>query len=228
MKKGFTLAEILITLSIVGIVAVLTIPSVMKSYKNRMYTAKLEKVYSQLNNATSALMNDERVDNFYETQAGKAPAKNAKGEYIAGFPYFANTYLKNIKKDCLDSSEPCATQGAGTYKTVTGVAVGGFVSSYCVQTVNGVTVCGVYNSAKTCMSLAVDVNGMDGPNIPGRDVFSMDIHKDGSISDFGSNCNDSNFGCEPAKCTKSLTVDAWAAACGCLSAIIDSGWKMEY
>ena len=108
MKKGFTLAEILITLSIVGVVAVLTIPSVMKSYKNRMYTAKLEKVYSQLTNATNAVMNDERVDNFYETQAGKVPAKNTQGDYTAGFPYLVNNYFKMTKKDCLDSSEPCA------------------------------------------------------------------------------------------------------------------------
>ena len=47
MKQGFTLSEVLITLGIVGIVAVLTIPGVMKNYKNRLYTAQLEKVYSQ-------------------------------------------------------------------------------------------------------------------------------------------------------------------------------------
>ena len=45
MKQGFTLSEVLITLGIVGIVAVLTIPGVMKNYKNRLYTAQLEKVY---------------------------------------------------------------------------------------------------------------------------------------------------------------------------------------
>ena len=36
MNKGFTLSEILISLGIVGIVAVLTVPGVMKNYQNRL------------------------------------------------------------------------------------------------------------------------------------------------------------------------------------------------
>ena len=35
-KKGFTLSEVLITLGVIGIVAVLTIPGVMKNYQNRL------------------------------------------------------------------------------------------------------------------------------------------------------------------------------------------------
>ena len=64
MKKGFTLSEVLITLGIVGVVAVLTIPGVMKNYKNRLYTAQLQKAYSQISDAAQAIMNDEHVDNF--------------------------------------------------------------------------------------------------------------------------------------------------------------------
>ena len=58
MKKGFTLSEILITLGIVGVVAVLTVPSVMKNYRNRMYVAQLQKTYSQIHDAAQAIMND--------------------------------------------------------------------------------------------------------------------------------------------------------------------------
>ena len=58
-KFGFTLSEVLITLGIVGIVAALTIPAIMKNYKNRLYVSELKKVYSQLTNATSSIMSDE-------------------------------------------------------------------------------------------------------------------------------------------------------------------------
>ena len=48
MKKGFTLSEVLITLGIVGVVAVLTVPGVMKNYKSRLYTAQLQKPMPKL------------------------------------------------------------------------------------------------------------------------------------------------------------------------------------
>ena len=59
MKRGFTLSEVLITLGIVGVVAVLTVPSVMKNYRNRLYVSQLQKVYSQISEATVAIMRDE-------------------------------------------------------------------------------------------------------------------------------------------------------------------------
>ena len=42
-KRSFTLAETLITLAIIGIVAALTIPSVMQNYKKHVYSARIKK-----------------------------------------------------------------------------------------------------------------------------------------------------------------------------------------
>jgi len=49
--KGFTLAEILITLSIIGIVAILTIPSVIVSSNQQEYKVGLQKAVDTLNKA---------------------------------------------------------------------------------------------------------------------------------------------------------------------------------
>ena len=63
MKKGFTLAEVLITLAIIGIVAAMTIPTLVNNYRKKDTTAKLKKFYStmiqaiqlsELENGTSA------------------------------------------------------------------------------------------------------------------------------------------------------------------------------
>lgn len=51
MKKGFTLAEILITLGIIGVVAALTIPGLMTAYRKKVIETRLEKFYSTLNQA---------------------------------------------------------------------------------------------------------------------------------------------------------------------------------
>ena len=50
-KKGFTLAEVLITLMIIGIVAALTIPSVISNYQQQEFKTGLKKAVSVLNEA---------------------------------------------------------------------------------------------------------------------------------------------------------------------------------
>lgn len=56
MKKGFTLAEVLITLGIIGIVAQATIPTLVSSYQNQVYTTKLKKFASTYQQGMKALM----------------------------------------------------------------------------------------------------------------------------------------------------------------------------
>lgn len=46
MKKGFTLAEVLITLGIIGIVAALTIPNLIENYEKYITVVKLKRAYS--------------------------------------------------------------------------------------------------------------------------------------------------------------------------------------
>ena len=231
MNKGFTLSEILITLGIVGIVAVLTVPGVMRNYQNRLYTAQLEKTYAQIYDAAQAIMTDEHVDNFYETTAGGAlnTECSTNSNCTQGIGYFFNNYLKTIKKNCANGDDKCVFTNNTTYKTIGGNNLNGIGGRYCVQTVTGASVCGSYNSENKCTTLIIDINGIAQPNVAGRDVFAMDIHKNGSISDYGSGCNDNAKGCVASTCTtKEDTASLAEASCGCLNSIIDAGWKMEY
>lgn len=51
MHLGFTLAEVLVTLGIIGIVAALTIPTLVANYRKKVVVSKLKKVYSDLQQA---------------------------------------------------------------------------------------------------------------------------------------------------------------------------------
>lgn len=53
MKKGFTLAEVLITLVIIGVIASMTIPTLMNSTNQQEYRVGLKKGISALNQALS-------------------------------------------------------------------------------------------------------------------------------------------------------------------------------
>ena len=65
-QKGFTLAEVLITLLIMGIVAALTIPSVISNYQQQEFKTGLKKAVSVLNEAIQTNM----------AQDGETPYEN--------------------------------------------------------------------------------------------------------------------------------------------------------
>ena len=50
-KSGFTLAEVLVTLMIIGVIASMTVPSLMQSTAQQEYKAALKKAASTLNQA---------------------------------------------------------------------------------------------------------------------------------------------------------------------------------
>lgn len=52
-KKAFTLAEVLITLGIIGVVAALTMPSLMSNYRRKVAETQLKQTYSILLNAVT-------------------------------------------------------------------------------------------------------------------------------------------------------------------------------
>ncbi|MBQ8458713.1 prepilin-type N-terminal cleavage/methylation domain-containing protein [bacterium] len=65
-KKGFTLAEILITLGIIGIVAALTIPQLMHNYRAKKMRSQFDKTYSILNQAIKTMQSDDVSIDFID------------------------------------------------------------------------------------------------------------------------------------------------------------------
>lgn len=50
-KSGFTLAEVLITLGIIGVVAALTLPALVANYRKNVTVTRMQKFYSVMNQA---------------------------------------------------------------------------------------------------------------------------------------------------------------------------------
>ena len=61
-KSGFTLAEVLITLSIIGVVAVMTIPALQTHYNRQMAETRLKSFYSKMSQAHGLWLSDEHMD----------------------------------------------------------------------------------------------------------------------------------------------------------------------
>ncbi|MBD5402131.1 type II secretion system protein [bacterium] len=228
MKKGFTLSEVLVTLGILSVIALLTIPAVLKNYKHRVYISQLKKTYSQLTDATQAIMNDEHSTNFYETSAAvPSDCSSDDIKHHKGACYFLTNYLKTIKVNCNvikqsgDINELCVPAEVKNgsvvltqYKNLVNGNAGLLNGEYCVQTINGAAICQNHNNGGF-VTFNIDINGPLPPNETGRDVFFLKVENDGTIVDVGD-------------------TDAAAANCGnpesrgCLRRIMNNGWKMDY
>ncbi|MBP3924553.1 type II secretion system protein [bacterium] len=69
-KTAFTLAEVLITLGIIGIVAALTMPALITKHQKHVVETRLKKFYSSINQAIlrSEIVNGDRSD-WFDDQA---------------------------------------------------------------------------------------------------------------------------------------------------------------
>ncbi len=94
LKFGFTLAEILITLAIIGVVAALTLPTLVQNYKKKEYSTKLKKFYSTMQQAIQL----SEIDNGPASEWIPVATENdEEGLQKYWDTYFAQ-YLKNPQK----------------------------------------------------------------------------------------------------------------------------------
>ena len=94
-KVAFTLAETLIAIAIIGIVAALVIPPCIQSYKKTIYSARLKRFYSAMNQAITLY----NVENSTECKYWNFP-RTARSETAAESffdTYFAK-YFNNVTK----------------------------------------------------------------------------------------------------------------------------------
>ena len=87
--SGFTLAEVLITLGIIGIVAAMTIPALITKYQKQVAATQLKKHYSQLNQVLMRISDDPGLD-VLDSNASNFVPKYIQPHY-AGSTYFAPT-----------------------------------------------------------------------------------------------------------------------------------------
>ncbi len=164
-KVAFTLAETLITLTIIGVVAALTIPNLISSYQKHTYVVGLKKAYSQLQNAVKMIpitqgcpAGDYDCAGWNE---GDGKATNIEGQEFDGNTTKKMTYLLSkqfkINKLCYSGStdESCEKLLKHLY--------------------NYDATAFITNDGMIFTSSGVDINGFKGPNKWGRDKFRLEV-----------------------------------------------------
>lgn len=86
---GFTLAEVLITLGIIGLVAALLIPSAIENAQKRIVLNQYKAFYRDFTNAVDLFMQDNSISSFAETPMGNTALSLNERKV-----YFINNFLK--------------------------------------------------------------------------------------------------------------------------------------
>lgn len=137
-KSGFTLAEVLVTLMIIGVIAAMTIPSLMQNTAQQEFKAAYKKAISTLNQAVTL---NYALD----------------GEDATVFSGVDFIHLMTKRLNVMSSGADFVYTADGMYlKVVTAAGVDGLAAGSCTTDGEGATT--------PCAVVQIDVNGLKGPN----------------------------------------------------------------
>ncbi len=214
-KVAFTLAEVLITLGIIGVVASLTLPSVIANYKEKVLVTQVQKAYSEMQNALklysaqnncsdiSCISNTnqtsvELADRLYEQFQGAK--KCAQSSYSmrrmckaitvkCRAPYYSN----GVTAGC-DTISPDFVSANGVAYNVIQIPECPRIVEQVVTDNDGFIVTDENGQPKkkqitltNCALVYFDANGVEkGPNQFGADIYRFDLDYDGRFFNQGN------------------------------------------
>ena len=196
-SKGFTLAEVLITLAIIGIVAALTIPTLIQNYQERAWGTASQVFQRKLGEAL-------RVMNVQGTLAGYTTTEAFVDELSKHIKItricenddittcFADTVTWGDEEVDMSKIKKAKNFGQNDWDTNTVAVqfangVNGVIAYNpdCRQNQfsNDVITVGETGIGTTCLAILYDVDGFKNPNTEGKDLKNLNVTSLG-----GSNC----------------------------------------
>lgn len=187
-QKGFTLAEVLITLVIIGVIAAMTIPTLINNTQKQEFVSGLKKAYSTLNQSlikiaelhdaspgdySFAKTNGYGLGNDFPKVANVTKKYNRSDEIMSGYTY---TTLKR------DDVTPGVSSGYPAFITADG-QIFVFQKTFGPSGREGISNEDKNNSSHI---IYVDVNGLKKPNKMGRDLFVFYLIDDKGIIPAGA------------------------------------------
>lgn len=172
MKKAFTLAEVLITLGIIGIVAAMTLPSVINKTQDKQFKVAYKKAYSSLSQAFLYMQAaGEYLDTSVISDDGTGTMSNPNiGEnfkIISKYFEATKTCFDKNTTDCWElynGEQACISAAANNWVGCTSR------NSYSFVDASGMS---WYLYSNVEYPVIVDVNGKKKPNKLGKDRFVL-------------------------------------------------------
>lgn len=182
-NSAFTLAEVLITLGIIGIVAAMTMPTLMAKHRKEVLKAEFKKTYSELQQINLSFIKDEGLNmceyNWMLVDGGSElmAASKSLSEKVVSYYAGKNEYINN--------------KGINEVKTLTGATANVYQfddgSAWNMMKKTFYFEYGSPEGKGKCPVITVDINGYyKKPNQLGIDMFAFRPTKNGKVIPLGN------------------------------------------
>ncbi len=176
-KSAFTLAEVLITLGIIGVVAAITIPTLVSNYRKRQLEAQIKATYSTIQQAIEFA---EYEDISYNNVADGSDAaiKEWFDSFLGKHMKVEQLCINRNPKGCWHQVKSAAGANYGDAEGIGSNIIGFKIAKGASVTVDGYSaynmknIFGV-NTNESGLVFFFDANGQVKPNILGKDVYIM-------------------------------------------------------
>ena len=186
-SAAFTLAEVLVTLGIIGVVSAMTVPTLMQNYQQQSMETQLHKVYNEVSQALLRYQTDRNAINYTEAGLSSDDALDS----------FVRTYFK-VVQNCGETQTPCFP-AQSEYKTKEGGNISGWNADRHFVLASGAAIGLRYKrDGEQIAEMVVDINGKKGPNIQGRDLCKYSI----TNTELKNTCLDMSEDPEEVDCSK--------------------------
>ena len=211
MKKflGFTLAEVLITITVVGVISAITLPILIKNYQQHVIIEQLKYAYSLF----GQVLERSKIDNGETANWDRANAKTLTEKYF-------NPYIKGA-------------QQIKRYNVLSLHKKGNFIywsenNNYPIYSMpKGISYAIRKGPANSAIYILVDINGPKSPNIAGKDVFVFVINDNNSTLHFSGGDRNYVLTNQYSACSKKNLGNADSAGLFCGRLIQLDGWKFS-
>ena len=177
--KAFTLAEVLVVLAVIGVIASLTIPPVINNFQKKQWETGYKRTYSILEQATKMIMADNGGTMKGLGLTSHGPLKEV---YANQFKVTRLCNWGNHKGNCWHTDNDWTyLDGSAPYTGGVGI---GFINNHVLMTYFlSSTDCAstYYDFPNICGHVIFDTNGFKKPNVVGKDIHSILILKNSII-----------------------------------------------
>ena len=223
-KSGFTLAEVLITLGIIGVVAALTIPGLIATYQKKQTVTRLKKAYSIVQQAIRLSQDENGEVDSWDTNLYGSPFFH---KYIANYVKFQNEYTS----DELKTKAPRILLNGNAY---TGTTYTRATSSHFTLLDGSMISMNLDSATEKGLWVGIDVNGLGKPNQIGKDTFLFFFSAQYGLRPLGEIGTPTSWSYGKVYSRKTVGpkgTSAHACATGksgywCAALIMQDGWQM--